>query len=373
MTIGIPKEIKAQETRVGLVPSGVIELIKHGHKVYVEKDAGLLSGFSDEDYQKAGAEIVSETKSVWDKEIIIKVKEPQSSEYQYFYEGQIIFTYFHLANDKELTQALIDKKVTSIAYEMVQLEDRSLPLLRPMSEVAGKLAVINALFFAQITKGGAGMLLSGTPGTKKGQITIIGGGIAGTSAASMAIGIGANVTLIESNENRIRELNNVFGDRITILKSNHSNIEQAVIQSDVVISTVLIPGAAAPKLITKEMVQKMKKNSIIIDVAIDQGGSTETSTKATTHNDPIYKVYDVLHYTVANIPAAAPQTSTIALTNATFDYVLRICNASNINDLLNDKKYLPIRKAVQTIDGALVNKDVSLTHNIKYTEISEVI
>ncbi len=259
MKIGIPKEIKAQESRVGVTPAGVIELLKHQHQVYVETNAGLDSGFTDADYKAAGAIILSKSAEIWSQEMIIKVKEPLESEYKYFYAGQIIFTYFHLASNKPLTTALLNAKVTAIAYETIQLADKSLPLLRPMSEVAGRLAVINAMYFMFKTNGGNGLLMNGTPGTERAIVTIIGGGIAGAAAANMAANIDCDVTLIEYNENRIRELYHLFGNKVNILKSNHLNIEKAVINSDVVISTVLVPRASAPKLVTEAMVKKMKK------------------------------------------------------------------------------------------------------------------
>ncbi|WHQ37210.1 alanine dehydrogenase [Spiroplasma sp. SV19] len=369
MKIGIPKEIKAQENRVGVTPSGVIELVKHNHNVYVETNAGLGSGFSDEDYQKAGAIILDNPAEIWAKEMVIKVKEPLESEYKYFYEGQIIFTYFHLASNKTLTKALLNAKVTAIAYETIQLEDKSLPLLRPMSEVAGRLAVINATHFMFKTNGGTGLLMNGTPGTERAKVTVIGGGVAGTAAADMAASIDCDVTLIEFNENRIRELYHLFGNKVHILKSNHANIEKAVLNSEVVISTVLIPGASAPKLVTEAMVKKMKKNSIIIDVAIDQGGSVETVTKATTHNDPIFIMHDVIHYSVANMPGAVPRTSTIALTNATIQYALVI---ANIDFKTLCKTQTAIRKGVQTFNGNLVVAPVAEAHNLDYVDVLSV-
>jgi len=286
-----------------------------------------------------------------------------------FYEGQIIFTYFHLVSDKALTKALLDAKVTAIAYETIQLEDNSLPLLRPMSEVAGRLAVANAMYFMFKTTGGSGLLMNGTPGTERAKVTVIGGGVAGTAAANMAASIGCDVTLIEFNENRIRQLYHLFGKQVHILKFNHANIEKSVLASDVVISTVLIPGASAPKLITEEMVKKMKKNSIIIDVAIDQGGSVETITKATTHDNPTFIMYDVIHYSVANMPGAVPRTSTIALTNATIQYALAIAN-TDFKTLC--KTHPPIRKGVQTVEGKLVFAPVAEAHNLEYVYVLSI-
>ncbi|AJM71894.1 alanine dehydrogenase [Mycoplasma yeatsii] len=372
MKIGLPKEIKQNENRVGITPSGVVELVRNGHEVLVESGAGLGSGFADEEYQKAGAKITTNAEEVWKQEMIIKVKEPLKSEYKYFYENQIIFTYFHLAGLKDLTEELVKNKVVAIAYETVQTPDRALPLLRPMSEVAGRMAVITAsnLLLKNTTHDGLGILPGGSPGTPKANFTIIGGGVAGTAALRLAIGMEAKVTVIEFNENRIRQLHEIYGDKISILKSNHANIAQAVKESDVVISTVLIPGKLAPKLVTEEMVKTMKPNSIIIDVAIDQGASVETIDHATTHAEPTFIKHGVIHYSVPNIPGAVPRTSTIALTNATLSYAVEIATKGWKKAV---EENMALKLGLQTVNGKLVYKNVADSLDMQYTEVDKAI
>ncbi|WP_434341913.1 alanine dehydrogenase [Mycoplasma putrefaciens] len=371
MKIGLPKEIKAQEFRVGLTPSNVIDLVKAGHEVLVEKGAGIGSGFEDAEYQQAGAKITDSVADVWKQEMIVKVKEPLKAEYKYFYPNQIIFTYFHLADQKELTDELIKNKVVAIAYETIQTSDRKLPLLRPMSEVAGRMAVLTACnLLTKTTKDAIGMVVSGTPGTPKANFTIIGGGVAGASAARMASSIGANVTIIEFNEDRIRELYDLYADQATILKSNHKNIAEAVKNSDIVISTVLIPGKKAPKLVTEEMVKSMRKNSIIIDVAIDQGASVETIDHPTTHAEPTFIKHDVIHYSVPNIPGAVPRTSTIGLSNATIAYTLEIASKGWKQAAITNNA---IKLGLQTTDGKVVYKNVAESLNLAYTNVDEVL
>ncbi|PPE05895.1 alanine dehydrogenase [Williamsoniiplasma lucivorax] len=369
MKIGIPKEIKSQENRVAITPSGVRELVKFKHEVYVESNCGLGSGYEDAEYIKAGAKVLPNASDVWKSEMIIKVKEPLESEYKYFYPNQIIFTYFHLASNKKLTEELLKSKVIAIAYETIRGKDGSIPLLRPMSEVAGRLAIINGMWYMFKTNNGTGLLMNGTPGTEKANVTIIGGGVAGKAAANMAANLDCNVTVIEYDENKIRDLFDLFGNKVNLLKSNEANIEKAVINSDLVVSTVLIPGALAPKLVTEKMVKQMKKNSIIIDVAIDQGGSVETIDHATTHDNPIFKVHDVIHYSVANMPGAVPKTSTNALTNATIDYAVKIANG-NLKELI--KKDPGFKLGLQTIDGKLVFSAVADAHKLPYTNIDEL-
>ena len=284
MRIGVPKEIKNNENRVALTPAGVGALTNAGHEVFVETNAGEGSGFSDELYKEAGATIVSTAKEAWSQEMVMKVKEPLPEEYQYFYEGQILFTYLHLAAEPELTKALVDKKVVAIAYETVQLDNRSLPLLTPMSEVAGRMAAQIGAQFLEKSKGGKGILLSGIHGVERGKVTIIGGGVVGTNAAKVAVGLGANVTVIDLSSERLRELDDIFGNQINTVMSNPMNIEQAVKESDLVIGAVLIPGAKAPKLVTEEMVKQMSPGSVVIDVAVDQGGIFETVDRITTHD-----------------------------------------------------------------------------------------
>ncbi|BCU52557.1 alanine dehydrogenase [Staphylococcus auricularis] len=370
MIIGIPKEIKNNENRVGLSPSGVHALVDEGHTVYVEKSAGLGSYFEDEDYTDAGAEIVDSTKDVWDVDMVIKVKEPLEEEFDYFKEGLILFTYLHLANEDKLTKALMDKKVVAIAYETVQLSDNSLPLLTPMSEVAGRMAAQIGAEFLQKYKGGLGILLSGVPGVDKGKVTIIGGGQAGTNAAKIALGLGADVTILDVNPKRLQELEDLFGGRVHTIMSNPLNIEDCVKQSDLVIGAVLIPGAKAPSLVTKDMVKEMKEGAVVVDIAIDQGGIFETTDKITTHDDPTYTRHGVLHYAVANMPGAVPRTSTIALNNATLPYAIQLANKGYEKAL---KESEPLAKGLNTLDGKLTNEAVGEALDIDYTSVDDVL
>ncbi|MGF7534050.1 alanine dehydrogenase [Bacillus mexicanus] len=325
MIIGVPKEIKNNENRVALTPGGVSQLISNGHRVLVETGAGLGSGFDNEAYESAGAEIIANPKQVWDADMVMKVKEPLPEEYVYFREGLVLFTYLHLAAEPELAQALKDKGVTAIAYETVS-DGRTLPLLTPMSEVAGRMAAQIGAQFLEKPKGGKGILLAGVPGVSRGKVTIIGGGVVGTNAAKMAVGLGADVTIIDLNADRLRQLDDIFGHQIKTLISNPVNIADAVAEADLLICAVLIPGAKAPTLVTEEMVKQMKLGSVIVDVAIDQGGIVETVDHMTTHDQPTYEKHGVVHYAVANMPGAVPRTSTIALTNVTVPYALQIAN-----------------------------------------------
>ncbi|MFZ7634456.1 alanine dehydrogenase [Bacillus velezensis] len=325
MIIGIPKEIKNNENRVALTPGGVSQLIGNGHRVLVESGAGLGSGFTNEDYVSAGAEILEDRKQVWDAEMVMKVKEPLAEEYAYFRQGLVLFTYLHLAAEPELAKALTEKGVTAIAYETVT-DGRSLPLLTPMSEVAGRMAAQIGAQFLEKPKGGKGILLAGVPGVSRGKVTIIGGGGVGTNAAKMAVGLGADVTMIDLNADRLRQLDDIFGHQIKTLMSNPVNIADSVAEADLLICAVLIPGAKAPTLVTEEMVKQMKPGSVIVDVAIDQGGIVETVDHITTHDNPTYEKHGVVHYAVANMPGAVPRTSTLALTNVTVPYALQIAN-----------------------------------------------
>jgi alanine dehydrogenase len=355
--IGIPKEIKNNENRVAMTPAGVVTLTNAGHEVYIQKGAGLGSSFTDEDYIAAGAKIVDTAEEAWSQELVLKVKEPIESEYKYFYEGQILFTYLHLAPEYELTQTLLDKKVIGIAYETVQLPNRALPLLTPMSEVAGKMSVQIGAHHLEKLNGGNGILLGGVPGVPRGKVTIIGGGVAGTNAARVAIGMGADVTIIELNPDRLRQLEDIFGSSVKTLISNPYNIAESVKQSDLVISSVLIPGARAPKLVTEEMVKQMKPGSVIVDIAIDQGGSTEiTANNPTSHDKPTFEKYGVLHYAVPNIPGAVPRTSTIALTNVTVPYALQIANKGYKQACLENEA---LKKGLNTLNGYVVYKAVA--------------
>lgn len=326
MFISVPKEIKNNENRVALTPAGVVSFVTAGHSVLVEKDAGIGSGFTNDDYAKAGAEMIDGATNVWSKaDLVMKVKEPLSSEYQYFRPGLILFTYLHLAAEPALAKALKETGVIAIAYETVAL-NRTLPLLTPMSEVAGRMAAQIGAQFLQKNNGGLGILLAGVPGVNRGKVTIIGGGIVGTNAAKMAIGLGADVTIIDLSADRLRQLDDIFGNQIKTLMSNPFNIAEAVAEADLLIGAVLIPGAKAPKLVKEEMVMSMKPGSVIVDVAIDQGGIVETIDHVTTHDNPTFEKYGVVHYSVANMPGAVPRTSTIALTNVTVPYALQIAN-----------------------------------------------
>ncbi|MEK6682716.1 MAG: alanine dehydrogenase [Nitrospirota bacterium] len=348
MIIGVPKEIKDNEYRAAITPSGVSQLVKDGHRVLIQKDAGSGSGFSDEEYKDAGAEIIGDAKGVFDKaELIVKVKEPQSAEYPLIKENHIIFTFLHLAADRELIHALVKTGAAFIAYETVEAVDGTLPILTPMSEIAGRLSVQIGAHYLMKPSGGIGKLLGGVPGVKRGKVTIIGGGIVGINAARIAVGLGAEVAIINRGIDKLRFIDNIFGGRVETLVSNPYNIEKSVIESDLVIGAVLIKGARAPMLVTKEMVKKMKKGSVIVDVSIDQGGCVETI-RPTTHSQPIYEVDGVIHYGVTNIPGAVPRTSTFALTNATMPYIKRLADKGlkALNDDPNFTKGLNICKGI---------------------------
>lgn len=370
MIIGIPKEIKNNENRVSLSPSGVHALVEQGHTVIVEKSAGLGSYFEDVDYTAAGAKIVNEQAEVWNVDMVMKVKEPLEEEFQYFKEGLILFTYLHLANEPALTQALLDNKVVGIAYETVQLPDRSLPLLTPMSEVAGRMSAQIGAEFLQKYKGGMGILLGGVPGVSKGRVSIIGGGQAGTNAAKIALGLGADVTILDVNPKRLQELEDLFDGRVHTIMSNPLNIEQCVKDSDLVIGAVLIPGAKAPNLVTEDMVKQMRDGAVIVDIAIDQGGIFETTDRISTHDDPTYKKHGVVHYAVANMPGAVPRTSTIALNNATLPYAQQLA-AKGYLKALQDNQALSL--GLNTINGVLTNKGVAEALKLSYTDIESAL
>jgi alanine dehydrogenase len=326
MIVGVPKEIKDNEARVGVTPAGAKALTDAGHKVLVEAQAGEQSGFPDAEYQDAGAEIVGEAGYVWGKsEMVVKVKEPIEREYVYFREGLVLFTYLHLAPLLALTDKLLESKVIGIAYETVRDRQGTLPLLTPMSEVAGRMSVQVGASYLEKERGGRGILLGGVPGVPPAHVTILGGGVVGTNAARIALGFGAKVTLIDVNLNRLRELDDIFGGRLYTLASNSYNVAQAAREADLLIGGVLIPGATAPKLVTRTMVSQMKKGAVIVDVAIDQGGCVETA-RPTSHSNPSFEVDGVVHYCVTNMPGAVPHTSTLALTNSTFPYLLRLAN-----------------------------------------------
>ena len=369
MIIGVPKEIKAYENRVAATPGDIADLISQGHEVYVETEAGLPSGFTDQDYMDAGAQVKDTAAEVWEAKMVIKVKEPLEEEYQYFYEGLILFTYLHLANDKPLTEALVDKGVSALGYETVTVKGQ-LPLLKPMSEVAGRFSVQAGSQFLQNIYGGSGILLGGVPGVKKGNVVIIGGGVVGLNAAKIAMGMGANVTILDINHNRLAEIDDLYGNQINTLMSNSYNIGESVKDADLVVGSVLIPGAKAPILVTEEMVKAMRPGSVIVDVAIDQGGNFETSTHATTHDDPIYTVHDVIHYTVANIPGAVPRTSTIALTNVTMRYIQQVATNGLEKAFLNNQAIL---RGVNVYKGLVTNEGVATALDMKHTNMYNLI
>jgi alanine dehydrogenase len=364
MIAGVLKEIKNNEYRVAMVPSGVRSLVENGHTVIIQQSAGEGSGISDAEYQAAGAVICPSAEEVYQKaELIIKVKEPLPQEYSLLRENQILFTYLHLAPAPELTRALLDRKIIGIAYETVQLENEVLPLLTPMSEIAGKLSVQVGAFYLQKENGGSGVLLGGVPGVRPGNVTIIGGGTVGLNAAKISLGMGAHVTLLDINLEKLRYLDDVLGGRITLLSSNSHNIEQTVTDADLVIGGVLIPGAKAKKLVTREMISGMRKGSVMVDVAIDQGGCFETSVPMTIEN-PIFMVEGIIQYCVANMPACVARTSTFALTNATFPYVLKLANMGYKKSLSHDSA---LRKGLNTCKGYLTNQAVAEAVGIEFT------
>ncbi|GGG57104.1 alanine dehydrogenase [Paenibacillus radicis (ex Gao et al. 2016)] len=366
MKIGVPKEIKASEYRVALTPAGVTMLTAAGHAVFVETGAGEGSGFEDRDYEREGAVIKATASEVWGQaDMIMKVKEPLASEFGYFREGLLLFTYLHLAAAPDLTQALVDKQVTAIAYETIQLANGSLPLLTPMSEVAGRMAVQVGSQFLEAFNGGRGVLLGGVPGVPPADVVIVGGGVVGTNAAKIAIGMGANVVILEKSADRMRYLDDIFGGRIKTVMSSPYHIAEAVSRADLLVGAVLIPGAKAPHLVTEQMVQGMKKGAVIVDVAVDQGGSIATVDRPTTHTDPIYIKHGVIHYAVANIPGAVPRTSTFALTNATISYALDLANRG----WEAVKGSLPLQKGVNTHAGAVTHEQVAASTGISYTPL----
>ena len=370
MRIGIPTEIKNNENRVAMTPAGAVHLVQNGHEVFVQKGAGLGSGFTDEEYVQAGAKLVETAEEAWNQDMVMKVKEPVASEYGYFREGLILFTYLHLAPEPELTKALIDNKVASIAYETVQLDNRSLPLLAPMSEVAGRMSAQIGAQFLEKNKGGKGILLAGVPGVKRGKVTIIGGGQAGTNAAKIAVGLGADVTIIDLSAERLRQLDDIFGNQVKTLMSNPYNIAEAVKESDLVIGAVLIPGAKAPKLVTEEMIQSMEPGSVVVDIAIDQGGIFETTDRITTHDNPTYEKHGVVHYAVANMPGAVPRTSTLALTNVTVPYAVQIANKGYKEACLGNSALL---KGINTLDGYVPFEAVAEAHGLQYADAKELL
>ncbi|WP_338470335.1 alanine dehydrogenase [Niallia sp. XMNu-256] len=369
MIIGVPKEIKNNENRVALTPAGVVSYVHAGHKVIVETGAGTGSAFSDEEYISAGAEIIADAGDVWSQaDMIMKVKEPLESEYKYFREGLILFTYLHLAAEPALTKALVEKGVIAVAYETVQL-GRALPLLAPMSEVAGRMATQVGAQYLQKTYGGKGILLAGVPGVERGKVTIVGGGNVGTNAAKMAIGLGADVTILDISADRLRQLDDIFGNSIKTLMSNPYNLAKCVAESDLVIGAVLIPGAKAPKLVTEEMVKSMKPGSVIVDPAIDQGGSVAT-TYPTTHDNPTFVLHDVVHYAVTNMPGAVARTSTMALTNVTVPYGIEIANKGIVKAIAENPA---LKLGVNTVNGEVTYETVARDLGYEYVPVEQAL
>ena len=370
MNIGCVREIKNQEYRVGMTPDNVKSYVSAGHAVYIEKSAGEGSGFSDEEYSAAGAALCESAKEVWDKsDMVIKVKEPLPEEYQYFRKDLVLYTYFHLAADEKLTDVLLESGVKSVAYETLIEKNGSIPLLAPMSQIAGRLSIQEGAKYLEKPFGGKGVLLSGVPGTPKAKVVILGAGSVGTNACKTAVGIGADVTILDINLERLAYLDDIFGARIQTLYSTDAAIEKAVADADLVIGAVLIPGKAAPKLMKKEYLKNMKPGSVIVDVAVDQGGCCET-TKVTYHDDPVYTVDGVIHYCVGNMPGAVPRTSTIALTNATLKYGLEIAG-KGLEEACRENEV--IYSAVNTYDGKLTCKNVANSFGKKYTDIKALI
>ena len=370
MNIGIPKEIKPQENRVAIQPGGVMTLVQQGHNVMVEKDAGLGSGFSDDEYVAAGAQIEADVDALWAAvDMIMKVKEPIAKEYSRIKEGQILFTYFHFAADKTLTQAIIDSKCIAIAYETVEKVDRSLPLLIPMSEVAGRMATQEGAKFLEKAMGGRGVLMGGIPGVPPANTLVLGGGIVGVNAAKIAAGMGSNTTIMDINMPRLRYLDDVMPKNITTLFSSEANIRAMLPTVDLIIGAVLKPGAKAPHLITREMLSHMRPGTVLVDVAIDQGGCFETS-KPTTHQDPVYFVDEILHYCVANMPGAVPYTSTLGLTNVTLPYAVALANKGWKQAVNEDIELL---KGVNIVEGTIVYEDVAEAFGMEWSTVDHML
>lgn len=370
MVIGVPKEIKNNECRVGLVPSGVRALVEAGHKVVVETNAGVGSSIPDSEYAGAGAEIAPSTQEVYEKAgLVVKVKEPRPEEYKYLREGLTVFTFFHLAADRTLAEELIKKGVTAISYETVELDDRTLPILCPMSEVAGRLAVQAGAHYLMKAYGGEGVLLSGVPGVEKGNVLIMGAGVVGLNAARIAVGLGAKVTVMDTRVDRFRRLEDVFGSSVNTLFSNSFNIEKALSEADLLIGAVHIPGARTPKLVTRKMLSSMRKGSVIVDVSVDQGGCIETI-RPTTHSDPVYEVDGVIHYGVANMPGAVPRTSTFALTNVTLPYILKLAGSS-LRDAVNADSSL--KRGVNVHKGSVTHPSVAEAVGMRYTSLRSLL
>lgn len=370
MVVGVPKEIKTEENRVAVTPTGVSAFVARNHKVLIERSAGVGSGFSDRAYAVAGAQIVESPEEVWDQaELIMKVKEPQPSEFPLLHKGRILFTYLHLAANEIVTRVLLERKVTAIAYETIQLDDGSLPLLTPMSEIAGRLSLQVGAWCLQAENGGRGILLGGASGVRPGHVVILGAGMSGTAACQVATGMGAYVSILDINPSKLRYVHDILSGHVTTLMSNRANIEEAVVDADLLIGSVLIPGAKAPKLITRALVKRMKPGAAFVDISIDQGGCAETS-RPTTHREPIYVEGDVVHYCVTNMPAIVPNTSTYALTNSTLSYGLELANRNFPQALIRNK---PLAKGLNTYDGKVTHEGVATAFNLPLISLEEVL
>jgi alanine dehydrogenase len=369
MIVGVPKEVKDRENRVGMTPAGVAEIAARGAQVLVERGAGSGSGYADGEYERAGARIVPAAADAWGAEMVVKVKEPTHAEYGFLRPGLLLFTYLHLAADEPLTRALLDSRTTGIAYETVQLASNFLPLLNPMSEVAGRMSIQVGAHYLEKTYNGRGMLLGGVPGVAPAKVAIVGGGTVGTNAAQMALGMGAHVTVLEKSIERMRYLSEVFGGHLTTLYSTTHAVAESVAEADVVIGAVLIPGARAPRLVTEAMVHAMRPGSVVIDVAIDQGGCIETA-RPTSHSDPVYDVGGVTHYCVTNMPGAVPRTSTQALTNATLPYVVALATQGMEEAVGRDAA---LAKGVNTYDGRCTEAPVASAFTIPYTPLGDLL
>lgn len=369
MIIGIPKEIKNNENRVSLTPAGAMELVKRGHTLYIQSTAGDGSGFSDSEYEEAGAKILPTIEEVYAiAEMIMKVKEPIESEYALIKDNQLVFTYFHFASYRKLSEAMIESNAICLAYETVELPDRSLPLLVPMSEVAGRMATQEGAKYLEKPQKGRGILLGGVPGVPPAKVLVLGGGIVGTQAAKMAAGLGANVTILDISLPRLRQLEDIMPANVTTMYSNEYNIRRLIKNHDLIVGAVLIPGAKAPNLITRDMLKEMRPGTVLVDVAVDQGGCIETC-RPTTHEDPTYIIDDIVHYCVANMPGAVPYTSTIALTNATLPYALQLADKGWINACKDNQ---PLEKGLNIVHGKVVYKAVADAFDLEYCPLSEL-
>jgi len=370
MIIGVPKEIKTEENRVAVTPTGVAGFVARNHQVLIQRGAGSGSGLTDSSYQAAGATIVDSAKEVWAKaDMIMKVKEPQDSEFAFLRPGLILFTYLHLAADEAVTRAMLERKVTGIAYETIQLDDGSLPLLAPMSEIAGRLSIQVGAWCLQAENGGRGVLLGGASGVRPANVVILGAGMSGTAACQVAVGMGAHVSILDINPNKLRYVHDILGGHVTTLMSNRANVEEAVVGADLVIGSVLIPGAQAPKLIPRALVKRMKAGAAFVDIAIDQGGCAETS-RPTTHANPIYVEEELVHYCVTNMPAIVPNTSTYALTNSTLTYGLELANRGFPQALVRNKA---LAKGLNTFNGKVTYEGVASAFKLPFTPVDEVI